>query len=96
MQLKYIPALVTLLAGAITSIINIIHKVELITGLKRLLLVLIIFYFIGLAAKGIIERTILQKPEEKDDEDPLSANPDENENDKEELADKKESQKVKK
>jgi hypothetical protein len=46
MQKKYIPALVMLIAGGATSIINIYKKVELLTSLKRLLLVLVIFYII--------------------------------------------------
>jgi len=51
---RYIPPFITLIAGAITSIINIVNKVELVTGLKRLLIVIIIFYFIGLITKEVI------------------------------------------
>ncbi|HWT76783.1 MAG TPA: hypothetical protein VN258_18950 [Mobilitalea sp.] len=54
MRDRYIPPFITLIAGAITSIINIVNKVELVTGLKRLLIVIIIFYFIGLITKEVI------------------------------------------
>ena len=66
MRDKFIPAVIMLIAGMVTSIINIVNKVELNTGLKRLLLVMIIFYIIGLIAKAIIMRAskIKPKPEE--------------------------------
>ncbi|HKL79837.1 MAG TPA: hypothetical protein VJ888_05305 [Mobilitalea sp.] len=54
MKQRYIPPLIMLIAGALTCILDIINKVELITSLKRLLIVLIIFYFIGIIAKAII------------------------------------------
>jgi len=52
------PALIMLIAGAITCIIDIYRKVELLTGLKRLLIVLVIFYIIGLIARKIIVKTM--------------------------------------
>jgi phosphotransferase system glucose/maltose/N-acetylglucosamine-specific IIC component len=55
---RYIPAFIVLLAGAVTSIINIVNKVELVTGLERLLLVIIIFYFVGLIVKAIIKMAL--------------------------------------
>ena len=55
---RYIPPFIMLLAGAITSIINIVNKVELFYGLKRLLLVIIIFYFLGLVVKAVIKMAI--------------------------------------
>ncbi len=59
MKQRYIPALIMLVAGAVTSILDIIHKVELLESLKRLLLVLIIFYFIGLITKAIIKKATM-------------------------------------
>ena len=59
MRIKYLPAITMLAAGAIVSIYDVIHKTELYTALKRLLLVLIIFYIIGLIAKSIINYTLL-------------------------------------
>jgi large-conductance mechanosensitive channel len=75
---RYIPAFITLLAGAVTSIINIVNKVELVTGLKRLLLVIIVFYFIGLIVKAVIKVALTkfakkeeaeENPEDKPEED---------------------------
>ncbi|NLZ82636.1 MAG: hypothetical protein GX915_03115 [Clostridiales bacterium] len=61
----YLPALVMLIAGAITSIINIIRKVELVTSLKGLLVVLIVFYILGLVTRSVVEKTLEErnKPE---------------------------------
>jgi hypothetical protein len=66
---RYIPAFIMLVAGAITSIINIINKVDKITGLKRLLIVIIVFYMIGTLAKAIIKRAFknMSKQEETQD-----------------------------
>ena len=57
---RYIPAFIMLVAGAITSLINIVSKVELLTGLKRLLIVIIIFYVIGLIVKAIIHWALIK------------------------------------
>ena len=65
MRERYIPAIIMLLAGAITSVINIINKVERVAGLKRLLLVIIIFYFIGLIAKAIIVKVMSNMKEKE-------------------------------
>lgn len=61
MKTRFIPAIVALLAGAAVSIINIIQKTELIPGLRNLLIVILVFYFIGSIAKVIINRTIEKK-----------------------------------
>ncbi|NLK75684.1 MAG: hypothetical protein GX288_10420 [Clostridiales bacterium] len=70
MRLKYIPAAITLAAGAIISILNIINKVDLTTSLKRLLWVLLVFYIIGLIAKTIIAKTT-DMTSDKEEEDEL-------------------------
>lgn len=70
MRLKYIPAAITLAAGAIISILNIINKVDLTTSLKRLLWVLLVFYIIGLIAKTIITKTT-DMTSDKEEEDEL-------------------------
>lgn len=61
MKTRFIPAIVALLAGAAVSIINIIQKTELIPGLRNLLIVILVFYFIGSISKVIINRTIEKK-----------------------------------
>ena len=67
MRERYIPALVMLLAGAITSVLNIVNKVKVEEGLKKLLLVLVIFYFVGLIMKAIIVRTVINAPKKGDE-----------------------------
>ncbi len=67
MRERYIPALVMLLAGAITSVLNIVNKIKVEDGLKRLLLVLVIFYFVGLIIKAIIVRTVINAPKKGDE-----------------------------
>lgn len=61
MKQKYIPALIMLAAGAVTSILDIIHKTPKLDSLKRLLLVLIVFYIIGLITKAIIKKATITK-----------------------------------
>ena len=46
MRDRLIPPLITLIAGAVVCIIDIYHKTELLLSLKRLLIVLIVFYII--------------------------------------------------
>ncbi len=67
MRERYIPALVMLLAGAITSVLNIVNEIVVEDGLKRLLLVLVIFYFVGLVIKAIIVRTVINAPKKGED-----------------------------
>lgn len=62
MRDRYIPALITLIAGAITCIIDIYRKADLLPSLKRLLLVILIFYIIGLIARAIIRKVLEPKP----------------------------------
>lgn len=71
MKDRYIPPFIMLLAGAITSIINIINKVELVTGLKRLLLVIILFYFIGLIVKAIFNTALTKFAKKEETEEDL-------------------------
>ena len=55
MKTNYIPALVMLIAGFINCIISIPLKMELFAFTKRLLIVLVIFYIIGVVIKVIID-----------------------------------------
>ena len=55
MKTKYIPALVMLVAGAITAILNILHHADNMFALKSLLFTLVIFFIIGQIAKGVLE-----------------------------------------
>ncbi|SHJ93738.1 hypothetical protein SAMN02745136_01265 [Anaerocolumna jejuensis DSM 15929] len=56
MRDRYIAPAVMLIAGVVMSIINIINHESLLTGLERLLLVLVCFYIIGKIAAAIIRK----------------------------------------
>jgi hypothetical protein len=68
MKQKYIPALIMLLAGAVTSILDIINRTPRLESLKKLLLVLILFYIIGLLAKAIIKKAASMKGKEGEEQ----------------------------
>lgn len=80
MRDRYIPAFIMLIAGAITCIIDIYKKTELLTSLKRLFWVLIIFYIIGLIARAIINYVLAYRP----DTDNQETEEENNENESEE------------
>lgn len=68
MRDRLIPPLITLIAGAVVCIIDIYHKTELLLSLKRLLIVLIVFYIIGLVARSVIRKVLSQKPKANEEE----------------------------
>jgi hypothetical protein len=74
MQVRYIPAFIVLIAAAITSIINIVNNVNLLIGLKRLLIVIIIFYIMGLIARTVINKVIAPKPKKEETEEKQAEN----------------------
>lgn len=64
-KIKLLPAFITLLAGAITSITLYVTNQDLITTLLVLFIVLFVFYFIGvLAMKIIVDYMNKKAPEE--------------------------------
>ena len=69
MRDRYIPAFIMLLAGAITIVFNIIKKVDINTSLKRLLLILILFYIIGLIARWLLLKITKPKNQEQKNEE---------------------------
>lgn len=58
MQTRYIPAIVTLSAGAVVSITCIANKMDKLLSLEILLGVLIVFYILGIIAKAIISNVL--------------------------------------
>jgi hypothetical protein len=54
LKIRYIPAGVALLAGAITCLICIMRGYDVIYSLETLLLVLLIFTFIGIKSQQVI------------------------------------------
>ena len=68
MKTKNIPSIIMLLAGAITSIITYFNAYTVRRMLFTLLVVLVIFYILGLIVKGIMDYFISVKEDKKDDE----------------------------
>ncbi len=62
MRERYIPAVIVLLAAAITEIINLVNKVDRRTALIRLLVVIIIFYIMGLIIRAVVTKVLIQGP----------------------------------
>ena len=58
MRERYIAPAIMLVAGAITSVLNIVNEVDFLECLKRLLMILILFYIIGRVAAKIITKAI--------------------------------------
>ena len=64
-KIRLLPAFITLLAGAITSISLYVTNQDLITTLLVLFIVLFVFYFVGvLAMKIIMDFMNRKEPEE--------------------------------
>lgn len=56
MKSEYIPKVITLLAGAVVSIVLIIRDTNVTYGLEILLATLVIFYLFGILAQQVILR----------------------------------------
>lgn len=65
MRTRYIPAGIMLTAGAVTCIISIVQKQDIVKSLITLLVVLILFYIIGLIAKFFVEKILRDFSEKK-------------------------------
>lgn len=65
MRTRYIPAGIMLIAGAVTCIISIMQRQDIVKSLITLLIVLLLFYVIGLIAKYFVEK-ILKEFKDKD------------------------------
>jgi len=66
MKTKPIPSIVMLSAGLIRCIVGVIYPVELKSFLISLLLILVLFYFIGAIVKIVIDKNVIieDEPEE--------------------------------
>lgn len=91
MKLEFIPKFITLLAGAIVSIITIVEDMDVTYSLELLLATLIIFYIIGLIAKKIIQKVIEGNMFVKNTEGEKNELPAQNDESKEETESKQES-----
>ena len=68
MKTKHIPALVTLLAGAVAALLMWLWKVDFFTFTRNLLIVLIIFYILGIVIKVILDHNFKDMEEEAKEE----------------------------
>ncbi len=59
MKTDFIPKFITLLAGAVISIVCIVKDVEVTRALEILLATLILFYIIGCLVRRLIERVLI-------------------------------------
>lgn len=78
MKTEFIPKVITLLAGAVISIVCIITDVEVTRSLEFLLATLILFYIIGCLVRRLIERvlisnSVLKKEIDKESEENIDA-----------------------
>lgn len=65
MQTKHVPALVTLLAGAVAALLMLIWHVEFFPFTRNLLIVLIVFYILGQIIRLILDRNFPMMTEEE-------------------------------
>lgn len=67
-KFRNLPAFITLLAGFITSVIAILYRFELIKTLWLLILIMTIFFILGMIMRIILDRS-LRLPEEESQEE---------------------------
>ena len=82
MKVKCVPAIVTLSAGLVNCIVSIYYHLDTYTYLKQLLLVLILFYFIGCILQWILDfgiNKMADKKENMDEKQESDTNDNENE-----------------
>ncbi len=68
MKTKHIPALVTLLAGAVAALLMWLWKVDFFTFTRNLLIVLVIFYILGIVIKVILDHNFKDMEEKAGEE----------------------------
>lgn len=86
MKVKCVPAIVTLSAGLVNCIVSIYYHLDTYTYLKQLLLVLILFYFIGCILQWILDFGINKMEDKKENMDEKQEN-ETNDNENEALND---------
>ena len=67
-RVKYIPAIVTLIAGLIASIITIICKYKIIDSMVTILVTMVMFYIVGLIIKGLFFSFLVVEEDKETDE----------------------------
>ena len=71
MKRKYLPLILMLTAGVITCIITCIREYSILAKLTCLLIVLIVFYIIGLSVKNMLD--MFERKNEKAEEEKKTA-----------------------
>ena len=70
MKTNSVPAIIMLVAGLIDSILSIYYRLPFLRFMEQLLIVLIIFYVIGIIVKIVLDRNFKDMDdEEKNEED---------------------------
>lgn len=69
MKAKWIPALIMLAAGFVTSVVLILNQYNNTEAFTILLVVLIVFYIIGLIVKAIAGKFLIVEVQEEEQED---------------------------
>lgn len=91
MKVKCVPAIVTLSAGLVNCIVSIYYHLDIYTYLKQLLLVLILFYFIGCILQWILDFGINKMADKKENIDEMQeSETNDNDNENEALNDETE------
>ena len=68
MKTEFIPKFITLLAGAVISIVCIVKDVEVTRALEILLATLILFYIIGCLVRRLIDCLLYTSPSPRDEQ----------------------------
>lgn len=68
MKIRYIPAGITLVAGAITCLICLLRNLDVMYSLETLLIVLVVFLFIGIKTQKIIVNIMHEQKMQEEDE----------------------------
>lgn len=76
MNRKHIPLVLMLVTGAVTCIINLIREYSVLGQLTSLLIVLVIFYFLGSVLKWTLDRFDRQNLERQQEEEAALAEAD--------------------
>ena len=68
-KFRNIPAIVTLLAGFVTSVIMIISKYSIVSFLWILVVVMVLFYVFGIGMRVLFNKVFAEKEEEPEETD---------------------------
>ena len=79
-KFRNVPALITLLAGFVTSVLMIINRIPIVTFLWTLALVMVGFFFVGLLVRFILNKFFQDKDEDGKDSGDNPEEGDENSN----------------